>query len=270
MRKGLGSIGSARALTTGVAMLALVASAPATAAEHQTLKVAAAADLEFAFKEIGAVFEQQTGTRVAFSFGPTGLLARQIMEGAAFDVFAAANIAFVDDVVKAGVCDGRSVEVYARGHIVVWWPKTRVADPPRAFSDLADASFAKIAIANPEHAPYGIAAQQALQSSGLWELMKPKLVYGENVLQALQFAQTGNADAAIVALSLATVASEGTFLQIPQDQHQPIDQALVVCGKEPRVELGRRFAKFMNSDRGRAIMRRYGFLLSGDLPGRVN
>jgi molybdate transport system substrate-binding protein len=236
----------------------------ATDAAPASLNVAAAADLAFAFKEVGAAFERATGQNVTFSFGSTGLLARQIIEGAPFDLFAAANVSFAEDVVKAGNCLQDSLTLYARGRIVAWWSKTSSSAPPEALADLAMPAFTKIAIANPEHAPYGRAAQQALAKAGVWEAVKSKLVYGENVQQTMQFAQTGNVDVAIVALSLATVATEGDFFLIADDQHDAIDQALVVCGKGLRADLARRFAGFVNSEEGREIMRRYGFLLPGE------
>jgi molybdate transport system substrate-binding protein len=228
------------------------------------LKVAAAADLAFAFKEIGAAYEKKTGQKVIFSFGSTGLLEKQIVEGAPFDVFAAANVSFADDAIAAGVCAADSKVLYARGRIVAWWRKDARVQKPKSLADLADARFVKIAIANPQHAPYGRAAEQALEKTGIWEKVQRRLVYGENVQQTLQFAQSGNAEVAIVALSLATV-SDGEFMLVDDNLHLAIDQALVACGKDKgRQALARDFAAFVNSTEGRAIMKRYGFLLPGE------
>lgn len=224
------------------------------------IKVGAAADLAFAFKEVGAAFEAKTGKKITFTFGSTGQLAKQISEGAPYDVFAAANVSFVDEVVAAGACDPATKAMYARGRIVVWSQGPAVAK----LDELAAARFVKIAIANPEHAPYGKAAQQALESVGMWATVKPKLVYGENVQQTLQFAQTGNVEAAIAALSLAVVTRGGNHYVIDEALHQPIDQALVVCKRGGDAAGGRDFAAFVSSDEGRAIMRRYGFLLPGE------
>lgn len=224
------------------------------------IKVGAAADLAFAFKEVGAAFEAKTGKRVIFTFGSTGQLAKQISEGAPYDVFAAANVSFVDEVVAAGACDPATKAMYARGRIVVWSQGPAVTK----LDELATARFVKLAIANPEHAPYGKAAQQALESGGLWATVKPKMVYGENVQQTLQFAQTGNVEAAIAALSLAKVTKGGNYYVIDEALHQPIDQALVVCKRGTDPAVGREFASFVSSDEGRAIMRRYGFLLPGE------
>jgi molybdate transport system substrate-binding protein len=227
------------------------------------LAVAAAADLSSAFQEVGTAFEKKTGTPVSISFGATGLLAKQLTEGAPFDVFAAANVSFIDDVVKAGVCLGDTKTLYATGHIAMW-TRRDAKDAPEELADLARPSFVRIAIANPDHAPYGHAAKQALTTAGLWRSVSPRLVYGENVQQALQFAQTGNADVAIVALSLASTAKDGRVVPIDPSTHGRLDQALVVCDSRPRKDAsmvgpGRQFAAFVISNEGQEIMKRHGF-----------
>jgi molybdate transport system substrate-binding protein len=247
-------------LTAGACRSSSNQGAPA----RMPLKVAAAADLAFAFRELGARFEGRTGIPVIFSFGSTGLLARQIHEGAPFDVFAAASVSFVADAVRGGRCDGETQALYARGRIVLWWSDEATVAPPQALGDLVDRRFAKIAIANPEHAPYGRAAEEALRSAGVWEAVKPRLVFGENVQQTLEYARTGNADAALVALSLAIITPGGRSLPIEPSLHRPIDQALVVCAQGERALLGRRFTAFVNGEEGRAVMRRFGFLLPGE------
>jgi molybdate transport system substrate-binding protein len=223
------------------------------------IKVAAAADLAFAFKEVGAAFTKKTGKHVTFTFGSTGNLAKQIAEGAPYDLLAAANVSYVEDVVKAGACDDTTKAMYARGRIVVW-----TKGPKAELAELTAAKFVKIAIANPEHAPYGKAAKQALETAGIWEQVQPKIVYGENVQQTLQFAQTGNVEASIAALSLAKVTEGGNYTVIDDKLHKPIDQALVVCKHGSNVKVAKDFAAFVNSDEGRAIMRKFGFLLPGE------
>ena len=246
----------------GVALLLL--GARALASPSPRLKVAAAADLALAFKDVGAAYEKKTGERVIFSFGSTGLLEKQIVEGAPFDVFAAANVSFAEDAIKAGACNADSKTLYARGRIVVWWRKDSTIAPPKTIADLADKRFIKVAIANPAHAPYGQAAQQAMEKAGVWPALKPKLVFGENVQQTLQFAQSGNAEAAVVALSLAVI-NDGSWVLVDDALHAPIDQALVVCGKDAeRQKRARAFTLFVNSPEGRAIMKKYGFLLPGE------
>ena len=239
-------------------------------AQPSPLKVAAAADLAIAFKEVGAAWEKKSGDKVVFSFGSTGLLEKQLVEGAPFDLFAAANVSFADDAIKAGVCAADSKALYARGRVVIWWRKGGTVAPPKSLADLADARFVKVAIANPAHAPYGKAAQEALTNAKLWQKVQPKLVYGENVQQTLQFAQTGNAEAALVALSLALVAPDGDYVAVDDTLYSPIDQALVTCGHDTaRLARARSFAAFVASPAGRNIMRRYGFLLPGEARAAV-
>ena len=234
------------------------------ARKGEPLRVAAAADLALAFKDVGAAFEQQSGKHVDFSFGSTGLLAKQITEGAPFDVFAAANTSFVDDVVKSGACLGETRALYARGRIVLW-----SKDPwalPKDVSELKDPKYAKIAIANPEHAPYGRAAREAMTKAGVWSSVQPRAVYGENVQQTLMFARSGNADVAIVALSLAVI-SPGNYVPIDASLHEPLDQTLVVCkggSKGTKTNEAHAFVEFVGSESGRTIMRKYGFLLPGE------
>ncbi len=232
-------------------------------ASTEPLKVAAAADLSFAFKDVGAAYEKKTGQPVVFSFGATGLLEKQLAEGAPFDVFAAANVSYADDAIQAGACLADSKATYATGHIVLFAAKGATF-APKTVADLADARVKKIAIANPDHAPYGKAAKQAMERGGVWDAVHDKIVYGENVQQTLQFAQSGNADVAIVALSLANV-TPGESSPIPQELHDPIDQAMVACKNgKAGADAGRSFIAFVQSTDGRAAMRRFGFLLPGE------
>ncbi len=236
------------------------------AAPLEPVKVAAAADLSFAFKELGDAFQKKTGRAAVFSFGSTGLLEKQVAEGAPFDVFAAANVSFADDAVRAGACQADSRALYATGRIVLW--ATRDAPfAPRSLADLADARVKKIAIANPDHAPYGRAAKQAMERAGVWATVHDRVVYGENVQQTLQFAQSGNADVAIVALSLSTV-TPGQATEVPAEMHDAIDQAMVACnGGKAGAAAGREFIAFVQSPDGRSVMRRYGFVLPGETVG---
>ena len=255
-------IDRAAAILVALALSACKKDAPA----QGELTVAAAADLAFAFKDVGDAYTKKTGQPVKFSFGSTGLLAKQIAEGAPFDVFAAANVTFADDTVKSGACAGDTKALYAIGRIVMWTKKG--TEPPKTVADLADPKWAKIAIANPEHAPYGRAAKDAMTRAGVWDKVQPRVVYGENVQQTLQYAQSGNVEVAIVALSLATVTEGGAFSTIEPSAHDRIDQAIVVCkGKNAAPSDGaKRFATYVNSEEGRAVMRKYGFLLPGEAP----
>lgn len=230
--------------------------------QQATLMVAAASDLMVAFEVIGRLFEKETGNKVSFNFGSTGQLAQQIEQGAPVDLFAAANVDFVDELEKRGLILSDTRQLYAQGRIAIW---TRSDSPvkPRRIDELANPEIKRIAIANPEHAPYGIAAREALQSAGLWEKVKDKLVFGENVRQTLQFAETGNVEVAIVALSLS-VGSEGHWALIPSELHKPLNQALAVIKGSRHEFLARQFAAFLNGPRGRPVMRQYGFVLPGE------
>jgi molybdate transport system substrate-binding protein len=244
-------------------VLAAVGCGESPAREPPVVRVAAAADLALAFEEIGRAFETETGARASFTFGSSGLLARQIREGAPFDVYAAASASFVDDVVQAGACDGATKAPYARGRIVVFTKRGLVA-PASSLAELEDARFRRIAIANPEHAPYGRAAREALRSASVWTAIEPRLVYGENVRQTLELAETGNAEAAIVALALVANDRENPWTLVDEGAHAPLDQALVVCTHGENRRGGESFARFVGSDEGRAIMRRHGFPLPGE------
>ncbi len=222
------------------------------------LTVAAAADLHFAFPEIGRQFQEETGVPVTFAFGSSGQLAQQIENGAPFDIFAAASEAYIDRLAARGLIVPGSRQLYAQGRLalVVNRQSGRIVE---RLEDLADPALGPIAIANPDHAPYGLAARQALERVGLWEQVRPRIVMGENVRQALQFVQTGDAPVGIVALSVAEVP-EVRYTLIPSDLHEPINQALAILKSSPQPDVARRFIEFVNGPVGRPIMRRYGFL----------
>jgi molybdate transport system substrate-binding protein len=226
------------------------------------LRVAAAADLAHAFDELRPAFVAQTPSDVTVTIGASGLLAKQIMQGAPFDLFLAANTGYVEQVVKAGACDGSTEHAYARGRLVIWIKGTDGASV--ALGSLSDERFKHIAIANPEHAPYGAAAHDALTRAGLWSKISDRLVYGENVQQALELAKTGNADVAIVGLSLALAQKGGSWSLVDEAGYAPIDQALVVCNRGANSAGARQLADFLSAPAGRAILRKYGFLLPGE------
>ncbi|HET9622786.1 MAG TPA: molybdate ABC transporter substrate-binding protein [Kofleriaceae bacterium] len=226
---------------------------------HHKVRVAAAADLSHAFTELGSEFQSKTGKALEIEYGSSGLLARQIEQGAPFALFAAANREFVDQAIEAGKCEGASARSYARGRIVVWTPSGVAA--PASLDELADPRFRKIAIANPDHAPYGKAAREALDKAGVWPKIADRIVLGENIQATMLYAHDHNADAAVVALSLAVVSDGGSFLPIDSALHEPLDQALVVCGSGEDAEVARQFAAFLASKEGRETMTRYGFTL---------
>ena len=227
------------------------------------LRIAAAADLAPAMRDLIALHRERTQREATVTLGSSGLLAKQIEQGAPFDVFFSANVAFVDRLIgqKLGVAESRAL--YARGRIVLW-SRAGGIQPPDSLRDLTDARFKRIAIANPEHAPYGLAAQQALQKLGLWDSVRDRLVFGENVGQTLQFAQTGNAEVAVVALSLAIATQQGSWALLDDQLHQPIDQGLMVVAASADVPGASVFAGLVTGTDGRAILQRYGFVLPGE------
>lgn len=232
--------------------------------QPRTLTVSAAADLTPAFQEIGKEFERQEGTKVIFNFGSTGQLAQQIEQGAPVDLFAAANVSFIEDLEKKNLIIPDTKALYAQGRITLWTRDDSTLKLERV-EDLARPEFKRVAIANPEHAPYGMAAREALQAAGVWETVSQKLVYGENISQTLQYAESGNVDAAVVALSLST-QSKGRWVLIPAEMHKPLNQALAVIKGAKQEQEARRFAAFVNSAQGRGVMRKYGFVLPGEEP----
>ncbi|MBI4737607.1 MAG: molybdate ABC transporter substrate-binding protein [candidate division NC10 bacterium] len=225
------------------------------------LVIAAAADLMLALREIAPLFEQKHQARVILTFGSTGQLTQQIQHGAPVDVFFAANVAYVEDLRAKGAVLADSVETYARGQIVLATHRDR--PPLAALRDLIRDDVRRVAIANPVHAPYGMAAREALLSTGVWEQVQPKLVYGENIRQALQFLQTRNVDAAIIALSVADVP-EVRYTMIDPNLHKPTIQAAAVTARSRQPGLSRAFIRFVNGPQGRPIMKRFGFLLPGE------
>lgn len=241
--------------------LALAAAACSTKPAERVVHVAAASDLTHAFEELGQL-AGHAGIRPVFDFGSSGMLAKQIADGAPFALFAAANASYVDQVLASGRCDASSVRRYARGRIVVWTP-SGVARPGK-LAELADPRFARIAIANPEHAPYGVAAKQALEHAGLWSSLQDRIVLADSVQAAMQYARAHAVSAAIVAQSLAVVSDGGDSLVIDASMHAPLDQMLVVCGTGEEADAARQLVELVGSPDGREVMSRYGFVLPDD------
>ena len=236
---------------------------PSRSAEPPTLTIFAAADLAFALRDLAPRFEKAGGVKVSLVLGSTGTLARQIEHGAPADVFFAANESFIDDLARVGAVIPETKGLYAQGRLVLATSRSfgaKLTD----LRQLADAKVRRVAIANPQHAPYGKAAEQALRKVGLWEAVQPKLVYGENIRHALQFLQTGATDAGIVALSVANVP-EIDWVAIDPALHASLNQVVAVVRKSGRPELGLAFIQFVGGPEGRRIMKSYGFLLPGEL-----
>ncbi|OLC15814.1 MAG: molybdate ABC transporter substrate-binding protein [Candidatus Rokubacteria bacterium 13_1_40CM_69_27] len=238
------------------------AGAAAAAQPLPVLTVFAASDLAFAFNEIVPRFERTFGVKVTLVLGSTGNFARQIEQGAPADVFFAADESFVDHLVAGGILIGETRSLYAQGRLVLATART-AGQKLTDLRQLLDARIRRVAIANPVHAPYGRAAREALITNGLWDAVHPKLVYGENIRQTLQYVQTGAVEAGIVALSIADVP-EIEWVPIDPTLHRPLNQTVAVVRRSPRPELGVSFIQFVNGPEGRAIMKRYGFRLPGE------
>ena len=231
-------------------------------APEQRVRVAAAADLKFAMAELSAEFESKTGTKVDVTSGSSGNFFAQIQSGAPFDLFFSADMEYPKKLEAAGFAEPRTLCKYASGRIVIWAPADVAVDVAKqGWKALLDSSVQKIAIANPELAPYGRAAVSALQKAGIYEQVKHKLVYGENISQAAQFVQSGNAQAGVIANSLALSPGmkEGKAWEIPAEMHPPIDQGAVVLKNAKNKAAALAFLNFVKSDAGRKILEKHGF-----------
>ncbi len=235
------------------------------AVDAAEIAVAAASDLNFAFKEAAGVFEQQTGTHVKLSLGSSGNLFSQIQNGAPFDLFFSADIRYPQKLEESGQAVPGSVFRYAVGRIVLWVPNRRgLPSPQQGLRMLLNGAIRKVAIANPKHAPYGRAAVAALEYAGVYGSVKDKLVLGENISQAAQFVESGAADVGLIALSLAlapAMQQAGQYWEIPQEAHPPIEQGAVVLKNGHNRVSAQAFVSFLQGREGQAILRRHGFVL---------
>jgi molybdate transport system substrate-binding protein len=236
-----------------------------TALGAQTLSVAAASDLQSALPAIAAQFEKDTGHAVAVTFGSSGNFFTQVQNGAPFDVLLSADIDYPRQLEAGGLSEPGSLYQYAKGRLVLWTRNDSGVDVRRGLSALAEARVRRVAIANPEHAPYGRAAVAALRHEGLYERMQGKLVLGENISQAAQFAQSGSAEAGLIALALAlspTLKSTGTYADIPDSWYPPIEQAACVMSASRQKVLARQFVDYLKKPDSVRTLRAYGFTVS--------
>jgi molybdate transport system substrate-binding protein len=234
-----------------------------------TVTVAAASDLTYAMNEIAANFEKATGCTVRLSMGSSGNFLTQIENGAPFDVFFSADIAYPKKLEAEGLAAPGSTYLYAIGKIVLWARKDSRVDVSKGFSVLRDPAVQKIAIANAEHAPYGRAAEEALRHSGVYDAVKDRLVLGENISQAAEFVESGNADAGIVALSLVlspAMKDKGRAWNIPENLYTPIQQGAVVVRAAANPQGALQFLNYIKMPATAALLERYGFVL----PGKVS
>jgi molybdate transport system substrate-binding protein len=229
----------------------------ANAPARPELNVATAANLTRVFAELGGIFERETGIHVTFSFGATSQLAQQIEHGAPFDVFAAADTEHIDELARKDLILPSTRAIYARGELVLWVPDASV--PVEHIEDLARASVTHVAIANPQLAPYGRAAVETLHALHLWETVQPKIVYGQNISTTTQYAATGNADAAFTALALVHDSARGRKIEVPENLHAPLDQAIAVVRSTTKPDQARKFVEFVKSAKAREVLRQYGY-----------
>jgi molybdate transport system substrate-binding protein len=232
-------------------------------ARAQEIRVAAAADLRFALSELAGQYEKQAGTKVNVTYGSSGNFFAQIQNGAPFDLFFSADFEYPRKLEAAGLAESGTLFEYARGRIVIW---TRRDAPinvaTEGWNALLSSTVEKIAIASPAHAPYGKAAVAALKNAGIFDQVKSKLVYGENISQAAQFVQSGNAQAGIVALSLALspAMKDGKRWEIPADMHPAIEQGAILLKRARNKAQARAFLGFVKSADARATLEKFGFI----------
>ena len=233
------------------------------AALAQEITVAAAADLNYALKDLGARYEKKTGNKVTLSFGSSGNLFAQIESGAPYDLFFSADEAYPKKLAADGFAEPASLRTYAIGHLVLWVPNGSGLDPQKLHIELlVQPSVQRIAIANPEHAPYGRAAMSALEHFGLRDKVTQKLVLGENISQAAQFVQSGNAQAGLIALSLAmspAMKGAGRYWELPLDAYPELRQTAAVVSASKRKAAAQSFLDYTASPEGAAVLEQYGF-----------
>src|SRR5579863_4471025 len=253
-------------LLTALVLFASAGCVCAGAADEKGSKeitVAAAADLSVALKEIAANYEKQTGVQVKLSFAASGALTQQIQNGAPFDLFFSADMEYPRQLVAEGDADGASLYRYAVGTLVLWVPSASPLDPAnQGIKVLQDPSVKKIAIANPQHAPYGRAAVAALKHFGVYEQVQDRLVIGENVSQTAQFVESGNAQVGFIALAHAVplaMRGEGRFWKVPAEAYPALDQGLVIVSRSQRKREAAAFVDYIKTKAAADVLRRYGF-----------
>lgn len=254
-------------LRGGIVACVVFALLVGVSASAEEITVAAASDLQYALREIAQNYEKKSGNTVKLTFGSSGALSAQIENGAPFDLFFSADASYPETLVKNNAADGKTLVRYARGILVLWIAKEEPMSGMIAGLAMADlnnltaAGIKKIAIANPQHAPYGRAAVSALKNAGVYEKISGKLVMGENVSQAAQFAESGNAQAALLPLSLAqapALRERGRYLMVQPNLYAPIVQAAVVTKQARNPAAADGFLRYVLHD-GVLILRKYGF-----------
>jgi molybdate transport system substrate-binding protein len=253
-----------RRLWQGLLLWSAVCAPLALAAPVDThITVAAAADLHQALDEVVAAYRHDhPDSRIDVTYGSSGNLLTQIEQGAPFEIFFSADSSYPQQLVEHGKASGTPVP-YALGHLVMWSASIDMKGVQVA--DLAQAKFGRIAIANPQHAPYGKRAEQALRAAGIWDQVQSRLVFGDNIAQTAQFAQSGNAQVGLVAESLVMGSSaKGSFAAVPPSLYEPLKQSFVITRRGAGNALAQDFARYVQSAPAKAILSRYGFELPAD------
>lgn len=250
-----------------IALFALIGvglMSPTGSAAAEDITIAAASDLNFAFKEIVTEYEKTTGNHVKLTLGSSGNFYAQIQNGAPFDLYFSADIGYPRKLEEAGLAVPGSLYPYAIGRIVLWAGNGSHIDLSKGLEILREPTIKKIAIANPKHAPYGRAAVAAMQYFKVYDQVKDKLILGENISQAAQFIESGACDVGIVALSLAlapAMKAGGQYWEIPATAHSPLEQGAVILKQSKNPEAAKQFLEFIKGFQGQEIMKRYGFTL---------
>ena len=243
-------------------LLAIVLTTLVRLSVAQEITVAAAADLQFAMQDVTAQFQKETGKTVKLTYGSSGNFFQQIQNGAPFDMFFSANLDYPKKLGAAGLTEPGTFYEYATGKIVIWVSKESRVDLSAGLTSLLDPSIKKIAIANPQHAPYGQAAVAAMQKENVYDKISNKFVLGENISQTATFVVSGAADAGIIALSLAlspNLKNKGRYVEIPSADYPPIQQACVILKSSTQKDTAKAFLKFIQTPGIADLFRKAGF-----------
>jgi molybdate transport system substrate-binding protein len=267
-----GVVAAAACLAAGLALaawLVFAPRAPEPPAGKRQVRVAAAADLKFALEDLVQAFgERHPQIEAKVTYGASGSLFAQLNNRAPFDLFLSADIEYPRKLAEQGLADRDSEFLYAVGHLVVWVPNSSRVDVEKlGIKALLDPSIKKVAIANPRTAPYGRGAEAALKSLGVYDDVKDKLVLGENIAQTAQFVQTGSADAGVIALSLALappMRDQGRYWEVPLDAYPRLEQGGVILSWAQDRQAAAELRSFLLGAEGRAVLKRYGFVLPGE------
>ncbi len=238
----------------------------AVLASAQEITVAAAADLAGVFPEVAARFERQTGHKVNCNFGSSGNFTLQIQNGAPFDLFFSADVQYPQKLEAAGLAEPGTLYHYAIGRLVLWVPNGSQLDVKQGLKVLQLPQVKHIAVANPAHAPYGRAAAEALKHEGIYEALQPKFLTGENISQTAQFVQSGNADAGLIALSLAmgpNMRNAGRYYVVPESYYASLEQAAILLKNSKNKAVAAQFLEFVKRPEIVKLMSDYGFTLPG-------